>query len=54
MAAARRCAATECTNPQQCAAQTRDAIEIVAMQASLYRTDSPGGPRDPRTVASAH
>ena len=54
MAAARRCAATECTTPQQCAAQTRDAIEIVAMQASLYRTDSPGGPRDPRTVESAH
>jgi hypothetical protein len=51
MAAVRRSAATECTTPQQCADQTRDATEIVAMQASLYRSDSPGGPRDPRVAA---
>ncbi|MGN6168828.1 MAG: hypothetical protein ACTHQQ_11755 [Solirubrobacteraceae bacterium] len=48
MSAARRCAATECTSPHQCAGQTRDTTEIVAMQASLFRRDSPGGPHDPR------
>jgi hypothetical protein len=53
MSAARRCAATECTTPQQCAGQTRDTSEIVAMQASLFRSDSPGGPRDPRDHATA-
>jgi hypothetical protein len=50
MSAARACAATACTTPQQCADQTRDATEIVAMQASLFRSDSPGGPRDPRVT----
>ena len=50
MSAARRCAATECTTPQQCANQTRDTTEIVAMQASLFRGDSPRGPRDPRAA----
>jgi hypothetical protein len=50
MSAARRCAATECTTPQQCAGQTRDTTEIVAMQASSFRSDSPGGPRDPREI----
>jgi hypothetical protein len=48
MSAARRCAATECTTPRQCANQTRDTTEIVAMQASLFRGNSPRGPRDPR------
>ena len=52
MSAARRCAATECTSPQQCAGQTRDTTEIVAMQASLFRSDSPSGPRDPRDQAA--
>jgi hypothetical protein len=50
MAAARACAATECTNPKQCADQTRDATEIVAIQASLFRSDAPGGARDPRVA----
>jgi hypothetical protein len=53
MSAARQSAATECTSPQQCAGQTRDTTEIVAMQASLFRSDSPGGPRDPRDPATA-
>ena len=53
MSAARRCAATECTSPQQCAGQTRDTTEIVAMQASLFRSDSPSGPRDPRDQTAA-
>jgi len=53
MSAARRCAAAECTSPQQCAGQTRDTTEIIAMQASLFRSDSPGGPRDPRDQPAA-
>ncbi len=53
MSAARQCAATECTSPQQCAGQTRDTTEIVAMQASLFRSDLPSGRRDPRDQATA-
>ena len=52
MVAVRGCAATECTTPQHCVDQTRDTTEIVAMQASLHRSDSPGGPRDPRVADS--
>ena len=50
MSAARRCAATECTTPRQCANQTRDASEIVAMQASLFRGESAVDPRDRRAA----
>jgi hypothetical protein len=53
MSAAHRCSATECTTPQQCAGQTRDTNEIIAMQASLFRSDLPGGSRDPREQATA-
>jgi hypothetical protein len=53
MSAARRCAATGCTSPQQCADQTRDTAEIVMMQASLFRSGSPEASCDPRQQAAA-
>src|SRR5262249_27940511 len=51
MCAARRYAATECASPQQCAGQTRDTTEIVAMQAALFHSSPSGDPRDPRGQA---
>lgn len=53
MRAAREAAGERCTSAQQCLEATRDTTEIVALMLSLFRSDAPGGPRDPRLAPAA-
>ncbi|MFF5257830.1 hypothetical protein ACFY4C_02715 [Actinomadura viridis] len=52
MRAVAEAAGARCLSRRDCLQATRDTTEIVMMMASLFRSDAPGGPRDPRLAAA--